>query len=431
MVFMPHWPVPNIKNSIVLGLERVEQLLEKLGSPNLRLPPVIHIAGTNGKGSTLAFLRAIFEDAGYKVHRYTSPHLINFNERIMLAGNDIADDYLYQLLEEVRAACEGMEATFFEITTAAAFLAFSRAPADVLLLETGLGGRLDATNVIPNPLQTIITPISLDHMEYLGTTLSQIATEKAGILKPNVECVVSWQMNEAMLSIRNKSRDTDTSLYQCGTDWSFEVTDSGFNFLDHRNQSSIPLPKPNLFGLHQLINAATATASILRLTNEFKISYSNIANGLQKARWPARMERITNGVLYKMLPAGYELWLDGAHNGSGAEMVAETIRYAWQDKPLYLINGRTGARDIKGFLSNFKELATMVYGVKVQTEPKAESATNIASGAQEIGIASKAADSIYEAIVDIIKTSTKPSRILICGSLYLAGDLILANRSNM
>jgi dihydrofolate synthase/folylpolyglutamate synthase len=426
MVFMPHWPVPNVKNPIVLGLERMEQLLTRLCNPHLALPKVVHIAGTNGKGSTLAFLKSIMESAGYIVHRYTSPHLINFNERISVAGVDLSDDELYILLEEVRAACDGLEATFFEITTAAAFLAFSRTKADILLLETGMGGRLDATNVLENPIQCIITPVSYDHMEFLGDTIEKIAFEKAGIIKSNSDVIISWQESTAMKLLKDVAFNKITNIYACGESWNFIVDENSFTFQD--SDLSITLPHPNLFGLHQILNASTAVASAIKLRKYFNISDANIAHGITNAVWPARLQKITHGVLASMLPSGCELWLDGAHNAHGAQMLAATIEHKWQDKPLYIINGRTGDRDLKGFLQYFKPFAKSVYGVRVQTEPKAEKAENIMQAAKELGFDAHASDSIKNAISHILSNSNEDFRILVCGSLYLAGDLLISNR---
>jgi dihydrofolate synthase/folylpolyglutamate synthase len=429
MAFLPHWPIPYGHKPIMFGLERVLALLEKLGNPHKKLPPVIHITGTNGKGSTLAYLKYIFEDADYKVHRYISPHLINFNERICLAGEDISDDFLYEIMEETRiAAGDIIETTFFEAITAAAFLAFSKVPADVLLLEVGMGGRLDATNVIDDPILSIITTISYDHTEYLGKELSQIAYEKAGIIKPNCPTVIGWQTQEAFNVLEKKCSEVNSPFYACKHHWDLEPTNNGFNFMDFELNKNVPFPKPNLFGIHQYLNAAVAVASAYCL-QDFKLTYNNIANGISKAFWPARMQRINNGVLYNLLPDKWELWLDGAHNNNGAEMVAATAKSEWNDgKPLVIINGRTGDRDIKTFLSFFQDIASFICGVKVRTEPKGESAENIANGAKEMGFEAYACDSLIDAIALIKSKFSTPVRILICGSLYLAGDVLLANK---
>ncbi|MCE2992252.1 MAG: bifunctional folylpolyglutamate synthase/dihydrofolate synthase [Candidatus Jidaibacter sp.] len=427
MVYLPHWPIPHVKTDIMLGLDRVQELLARLGNPQNKLPPVIHVAGTNGKGSTVAYLKSIFEHSGYKVHRYISPHLSRFNERIMLSGQEITDSYLYEIMEETRLQAEGVHTTFFEATTAAAFLAFSRAPADVLLLEVGMGGRMDATNVIDNPLLSVITPISFDHVEYLGDTIAKIAYEKAGIIKPGCPCVSSWQMSEALEVIEQKCQDVSAELFACGRDWNFEVNEAGFIFHDFLNKNSIQMPHPSLLGLHQIVNASAAVASCMKyLSKSFDISTSNIQAGLANTFWPARMQKITSGTLYQMLPEGFELWVDGAHNTGGAQMISATIANLWQDKPTYLINGRTGERDIKGFLEYFKGIVKLVCGVKVVSEPKGEKAENIAAGARELGFEAYACDSLSDAVKLIISKADRPSRILIAGSLYLASDVSIS-----
>ncbi len=428
MVYMPHWPIPNVKNNIMLGLERVSELLTRLDNPQNKLPPVIHVSGTNGKGSTIAYLKAIFEAAGYRVHRYISPHIVRFNERIMLAGCEISDPQLYAFIEETRLAAEGLHMTFFEATTACALLAFSRVPADVLLLEVGMGGRLDATNVIDSPLLSIITSISYDHMEYLGDTVAKIAYEKAGIIKPGHPCVSSWQMADAMEVITKKCLEANSELFACGRDWNFEVNEEGFIFHNYKDALSLQLPKPSLIGLHQIINASTAAAACTRYLNQhFNIDLNHIKHGLTATTWPARMQKITTGILYEMLPEGFELWVDGAHNTGGAQMISATIANLWKDKPTYLINGRTGDRDIKGYLEYFKGIVEFVCGVRVLSEPKGELAENIATGAKEAGLKAYACDSIKDAVTLILSNAKQPSRILVTGSLYLAADIQLAN----
>ncbi len=420
MVYLPHWPIPHVKTNIMLGLGRVNELLARLDNPQNKLPAVIHVSGTNGKGSTIAYLKTILEMSGCRVHRYISPHLMRFNERIMLAGKEISDQYLYEIIEETRHAAEGMHSTFFEATTAAAFLAFSRVPADILLLEVGMGGRLDATNIINSPLLSMITPVSYDHVEYLGTTIKDIAFEKAGIIKTDRPCVCSWQMTEAMDVIAEKALDMGSELFAWGRDWNFQVNEEGFIFNDILSGNSLQMPKPSLIGLHQIVNAASVVAACLRY---LKVDIDHIRAGLKATIWPARMQKITSGVIFEMLPEGFELWVDGAHNTGGAQMISATIANLWQDKPIYLINGRTGGRDIKGYLEYFKGLVEFVCGVKVVSEPKGETAENIATSAQEIGLKAYACKSLKDAVELIISKAKTPSRILVTGSLYLAADL--------
>ena len=426
---MPHWPVPYGHKPIDLDLSRIKSLLAKLKNPELSIPPVIHVAGTNGKGSTIAFLKNIFENAGYKVHRYTSPHLVRFNERIEVAGQEIDDQALYSVIEECRIAAGDSHLTFFEGVTAAAFLAFSRFKADVVLLETGMGGRLDATNVIDNPLLSIITTISYDHMEYLGDTLSKIAAEKSGIIKSRSTCIVSWQYKEVMSVILKKCKEIGSEALACGEDWDCDGTDYGF-YLTMGGEKML-FPKPSLVGLHQIMNAATAVASVKSsaVQNKYIITNENIEYGLQNTFWPARMQNIKNGVLYGLLPEDCELWLDGAHNTGGAEMLAMNIRLLFNDdKLLYLVNGRTKDRDIEGFLSYFIGRPRKLFCLQVQNEPLAEKAENIHKVAQNMGFKSQVMNSLRDSIIDAVKDARgSPFRILICGSLYLAGDVMSAN----
>jgi len=427
MVKLPHWPIPHGTQPIKLGFERVNGVLANLGNPQLKLPPVIHIAGTNGKGSTLAFMKSILEAEGYTVHRYSSPHIEQYNERIHLAGKDISDDYLHEIIEETRTAAGDIQPTFYEGTTAAAFLAFSRVPADVLLLETGLGGRLDATNVVDDPLLSIIAPISLDHMEYLGTTLAMIAGEKAGILKKGSKAVISWQYEETMQVLFRKcvQLDIDPSLHV--RDWDFERTVEGFNFIDCNSEIAIKLPKPSLAGIHQYLNAATAVASILSIKETLPVSMTNIHHGIGNTYWPARLEHIQSGKLHSQLPEGFELWVDGAHNDEGAKMLAAHINHEWKDKPTIMINGRTGNRDIEGFLKYFKDSVKQIYSIRVESEPLAEDPQKICKVANGLGFEGAVSLDIENAVDTIIKKSNEPVRIIVCGSLYLAGDIKLAN----
>lgn len=433
MVKMPHWPTPYGKVDINLGLERVLELLQRLGNPQLLLPNIIHVAGTNGKGSTLAFLRAILEKGGYDCNVYTSPHIYRFNERIVLLGAEISDEKLYEMAEVVREATGDLQTTFFEATTVIALLAMSQVKSSkpiMNLIEVGLGGRLDATNVIENPLCSVITPIDFDHMEFLGDTLAKIATEKAGILKHGSHGVVSWQYSEAMQAIAEVAAAQDVPLFASGQSFDFEVLPDG-NFLYHDAKGDLMLPAPSLFGPHQYLNAATAVATIKTLP-QLNIQDTHIKEGLSTARWPARMERVRQGKIAAMLPPNFELWVDGAHNVGGARVAA----LAFHNMPKMhniIINGRTLNRDIGGFLQCFVGLADQVYAVPVISEPKCEKAATIADIAVSLGFQTEIADSVWDAIAEIIKKEAQNARgvrIIVIGSLYLAADILVANKNS-
>lgn len=426
MTTMPHWPIPNGKKIIDLELSRIKQLLNKLGNPEKKMAPIVHVAGTNGKGSTIAYLKAILENAGYKVHRYTSPHLLRFNERITIAGEEINDDFLYQINEECRVASKNLDVTFFEGTTAAAFLAFSKISADIVLLETGMGGRLDATNVIDDHMLSVITPISLDHMEYLGDSLVKIAREKSGIIKPNRTCIISKQTTEVYNVLKDKCEDLNSNYFAWGEHWNCSATSEGFRFV---SDAEFNFPKPSLTGIHQITNAATAVAALQYMKN-YNINQYHIAGGIISATWPARMENITKGVLYKLLPPGSELWLDGAHNIGGAEVLVESLYMLPNlSKPLYLINGRTKPRDVRSFLIPFLNKVKMLCAVEIHSaEALSEKPENIVQVGLELGFKSIISYSLQEAITSCLKDAECPCRILICGSLYLAADFMQANK---
>ncbi len=423
MVRMPHWPKQFGANFIDLGLTRTKTLLKRLGNPEKTIPPVIHVAGTNGKGSTIAFLKAIFNAAGYVAHQYTSPHLIRFNERIVISNNEISDEQLYEVIEECRLKSDGLDLTFFEATTVAAFLAFSKFPADIVLLETGLGGRYDATNVMENILMSIITPISFDHMEYLGETLLKIASEKAGIIKKDSPCIISWQENEVLNYLINECRKIRSKSFACRNDWGFEKTKNGFKFIDFLIREESEFPMPNLKGIHQIINASTAICAAKKLNHFFNITNEHLKKGITNASWPARMQKIQNGTLLSLLPENSEVWLDGAHNTAGAEMIAATLT-TFSQMPTFLINGRTRNRDIEGFLLPFKNIVEYVFAVPVEWEPKSENPNKIKISAERLGIKSVECGSLVEAIDLCAKMSQSQAiRVVICGSLYLAGDI--------
>ncbi len=407
MIITPHWPIPLGHKPIDLGLERVHALLAALGNPHHTLPPVIHLAGTNGKGSTLAFTRAILEAAGYTTHSYISPHLVCFNERITLAGEMISDAYLYEILEECKAAAREIPVTFFEGTTVAALLAFSRIKADVVLLETGLGGRLDATNVIDHPALSIITPVSFDHTEFLGHSLHAIAGEKAGILKAGTPAIISQQEPEALTSIQAHAK---APLYVYGQEWQAAKIDNHLHYSEGDYRLISPLP--NLFGDHQIINAGTAIAAIRHL-KEFTVDETAILTGLQTAEHRARMQRLNDR------PNGQEVWLDGGHNPSAGEALAH-VAEQWNDQPLHLITAMLSGKDGKGFFAPLAGKVTSVTCITIPDDPNSKSAEDLAHEAKHVGIAAQTATSLDSALASIPATG----RILICGSLYLAGHVL-------
>ncbi len=410
---------------IDLSLGRLQSLLDALGNPERSLPPVVHIAGTNGKGSLVAYLRAIFQASGYKAHAYISPHLVRFNERITLAGHTISDEALAVVLERVETANAGAPITFFEITTAAAFLAFSQYPADVLLLEVGLGGRLDATNVIPPPLLTAITPISLDHQYYLGETLAAIAGEKAGIIKEGCTVVVGPQPPEALSVIDLRAASVGATVLAHGRDWTAGACPEGLRYQD--DIGTLLLPKPGLFGAHQIDNAGAAVACALQLRKRFqKITTLSLADGLRRVEHPARMQRLIRGPLVDVLPDTCDLWLDGGHNPGAGEALAETLQ-EWRDRPLFLIVGMIDSKDPRGFLAPLQPFAQAIRTVTIPDEANSVPGDRLAAIAQDIGFADAASvDSVSEGLRDIADRALG-ARVLICGSLYLAGRVLSEN----
>ena len=414
---------------IDLSLGRIERLLGKLGDPHLALPPVVHIAGTNGKGSTTAYLKAILEAAGLGVHVYTSPHLVRFHERIVLGrkggiGAPIAEAELVDVLTRTQAVNSGDDITQFEITTAAAFLAFAEKPADVLLLEVGLGGRLDATNVVPKPALGIITPISMDHAEKLGDRLALIAAEKAGILKRGMRAVISRQPDEAITVIEDKARRVGATLVTWGQD--FDAYEQRGRLVVQPPERLLDLPMPSLIGPHQIVNAGTAVTAALELPG-FDISEQAIEKGLVTTRWPARMQRLASGPLADLLRPGSELWLDGGHNPAAGEALSQTLADLEErsPRPLYLIVGMLGLKDAAGFLGHFRGLARQVMAVPIPGAHEAPFEPGaLASVARNAGLAAEAADSVPAAIQRLEAMHHGPKRVLICGSLYLAGHVL-------
>ncbi|NJM28820.1 MAG: bifunctional folylpolyglutamate synthase/dihydrofolate synthase [Rhizobiales bacterium] len=400
------------------------RILEALGNPQDRLPPVIHIAGTNGKGSTLAILRAAMEKAGLCVHTYTSPHLVRFHERIGLAGTLIAEEKLSSVLEECEQANGEAPITFFEITTAAAFLEFSRVPADYVLLETGLGGRLDATNVVKRPAATAITAIDYDHQQYLGETLTEIAREKAGIMRKGVPCIIAPQSAEAFVALVSEAERLGSADFIGSSDWHAYEQMGRLVYQDVDGLLDLPLPA--LHGRHQIDNAGTAIA-VLRKLGDARISETHISDGLKSVTWPARLQRLNSGNLNSLLPAGAELWLDGGHNPSAGKALAAAFSEINErhSKPLVLIWGMLNTKDAGQFIAPFAGLAERVLTLAIPGEENALSAESLAGTGAARGLACEAADSLPDALRRAGNSSATP-RVLICGSLYLAGHVLAA-----
>ena len=409
--------------AIDLSLDRVCGLLGRLGDPQDGMPPVVHVAGTNGKGSVVAFLAAILEAAGYAAHVYVSPHLVRFAERIRVAGADIADDTLVALLEECEDANRGDPVTFFEITTAAAFLAFARAPADVAILETGLGGRLDATNVFDRPALTVITPVGLDHQHYLGETLAAIAGEKAGILKAGIACVLAAQEPVAGDVIAARAARLGAPLVREGAEWSACREGDRLVYAGGGRQRRLPLPA--LPGAHQIRNAGLALAAADALEG-VPVAESALGEGLRTVRWPARLQRLTRGPLLDSLPGSWDLWLDGGHNpGAGRALAAHAE--GWREKPLHLIVGMMGSKDPAGFLGPLAAAIGLLRAVAVPGEAGSFAAQAVAEAARSLGLDARPAAGVAEALRAIVEADPRPARVLVCGSLYLAGTVLREN----
>jgi dihydrofolate synthase/folylpolyglutamate synthase len=402
---------------IDLSLHRLEALLARLGHPERRLPPVIHVAGTNGKGSTCAFLRAMAEAAGLRVHVYTSPHLVRFNERFRLAGHLADDAQLSATLEEIEIANAGAAITVFEVITACAFLLFARVPADLTVLEVGLGGRFDATNVIPPPLACAITAISIDHAEFLGDRLAGIAAEKAGIIKPGVPVATGAQTAEVMTVLREVAAAQGAPLLAREADWHVTTGDDGMVYEDARGR--LALPAPALAGLHQVDNAGIAIAT-LRATVP-AVGPTAIARGLMQAEWPARLQRL-HGRLAAMLPEAWELWLDGGHNPGGGAVLGAHLA-SWQDRPVHLLVGMKKGKNSADFLQPLLPWASSLWAV---VEPGQHLALPVEAIIAASGGRARPGPRIADAL-RALATDEPPGRVLICGSLYLAGEVIKAD----
>lgn len=403
---------------IDLTLDRVWRLLDALGNPQHNLPPVIHIAGTNGKGSTQAMIRAGLEAEGKLVHAYISPHLARFHERITLAGQIISEDYLTSVLDECYAANKGEAITYFEITTVAAILAFSRVRADFCLLEVGLGGRLDATNVIDNPAMTVITPVSIDHQQFLGDTLREIAGEKAGIIKRKVSCVVGPQMDDALDVIETVGVQHGAPMQIYGQHWHVFEERGRLIFQDERGL--VDLPKPALLGAHQIQNAGAALAVLRHLG----LPEASLEGAMTGAKWPARMQRLKSGPLVEAAGTA-ELWLDGGHNPAAGAAMAQTLG-SLPKRPTFLICGMLNTKDIGGFMAPLRGVAEGLYSVSIPAEKATLTAEETARAATASGLKAITASDVESAIREIVKNN--PSvRIVICGSLYLAGSVLREN----
>ncbi len=420
------WSLHPKKIDLTLG--RIQRLLAALGHPERRLPPVIHIAGTNGKGSVAAFLRAIFEAAGLCVHAYTSPHLVHFNERIRLGGRLIDESRLRTFLERCETANNGQPITFFEITTAMAFLAFSESAGDVLILETGLGGRLDATNVLQKPLMSVITPISSDHEQFLGADIAGIAREKAGIMKPAVPCLIGEQSPEVQTVLRQCARERGTPAAFAGTDWRIEIRPDGGFLWRGNGEAARELPPPSLPGTHQYANAALAIACADRLSRRFSLYAAHMARGIAAAAWPARLQKLQSGPLAAIVQEkGGELWLDGGHNAAaGAALGSHCARWRRDGRKLALIVGMIANKDCRAFLAPLLPAADKVIALTIPGEEAAAEAASLAETANGLGSPADTAPDIAAA-VRMAAAACPGGRVLIAGSLYLAGQVLRAN----
>jgi dihydrofolate synthase/folylpolyglutamate synthase len=412
---------------IDLSLGRIERLLAALGHPERELPPVIHVAGTNGKGSTIAFLRAILEAADLHAHVYISPHLVRFNERFRLGGLGlVSEDELAATMEECERANAGAPITVFEITTAAGMLLFARHPADVLVMEVGLGGRLDATNVIEKALVTVITRVSIDHTDFLGDSLAQIAGEKAGIFKRNTPAVIAAQHRDALGVIERQAARLNAPLRISGED--FTATEERGRLVYQDDAGLLDLPPPRLYGRHQYENAGLAIAALR--ASGFKIPPAAFEAGMSNAEWPARMNRLAQGRLVDLIPAGSELWLDGGHNPDGGRVIAAALADLEErvSRPVVMIAGMLSSKDCAGFLRNFTGLARRLIAVPVPGSDKSVPAEELAARARDIGLSATSRDTLEDALDAVRKLGLDPPpRVLITGSLYLAGEVLRQN----
>lgn len=410
----------------VLGLERITALLARLGNPERALPPVFHVAGTNGKGSTCAYLRAAIEAAGMSVHAYTSPHLVQFNERIRIAGALIGDESLATLLAEVLDSAGGIEPSFFEATTAAAFLAFARNPADACIVEVGLGGRLDATNVLAAPAACGIAQLGIDHEAFLGDRIEGIAAEKAGIAKKGVPLLTQLYPEALAARVEETAAAAGAIWLPRGGAWDAGVDEGRLHYRDRIGALDLPLPQ--LPGAHQAMNAALAIA-MLRHQDAVSLSEPALHEAMRSADWPARLQRLAPGPRDELLPEGSELWLDGGHNPAAARAVADFFgRHVAPGRPFHIVFGLLANKDKEGVLSAFQGRNARVIGVPVRDHAH-HSPAELAATARILGLGGGEAADVAEALGQIAANSGRGERpvVLIFGSLYLAGEVLRAN----
>lgn len=427
MTYLPHWPIPSTFGKRDINYEtvflRMEEVLQKLGNPQHKLPPAVHVTGTNGKGSTIAFLASILEASGLRVHIYTSPHLHDCNERIVLAGEKISDNFLFEVMEEARIASNQTPLTFFEGFTIGAFLAFAKVPADVVLIESGMGARIDATNIIEKKLATIITPISFDHTEYLGDSIAKIAFEKAHIIRPQTPLIIGPQPKEAQEIIEIIARDQDAKIIRYDQEFSLILDEENKTFdFEYLENQLCDLPLPSLLGEHQYINASIAIATALTLP--FKIEKKHIELGLTKAYWPSRLEKINNNLTKILKNPLSEIFIDGAHNQAGAFALARFLNNKKPDEKTFIICGFTKNKCKKEFLKNFVNVVDGAIAVRVDGEPNPEEADVICKIAAEVGLKMNPCEDLLDAIYYLNKMAEDfACKIIICGSLHLARDV--------
>lgn len=411
---------------IDLSINRTLRLLATLGDPHKRLPKTIHVAGTNGKGSTIAFLRAVLEAAGQSVHVYTSPHLLKFNERIRLAGRIVDNAVLLAALEKCEKANAGAPITFFEAGTAAAFDLFAETPADWLLLEVGLGGRFDSTNVVEHPAASVVTPVSFDHAEFLGDTIESIASEKGGIFKRGAQGVIGWQSDDALRVLQGCARRAGAPCIVAERD--FDVREENGRLIFEDERGLLDLPPPRLAGRHQYQNAATAIATLRAIAPDIPASAFDAA--MKSVDWPGRLQRLSRGPLVEAAPPGAEIWIDGGHNEDGARVAAEAMgeRAALSDAPLVLVCGLLATKDARAYLAQFTDLANRIVAVPPPSDNYGQAPADVAEAARDLGLFASEAETVEEAFRTIGRMNwRKPPRILVCGSLYLAGAALAAN----